>query len=483
MKLKFPSKNELEESPFLLAVFIFLFLAAGIFLTFTANGTCDDGDSIMHYQFARFSWHHHELFFHHWAKPLYVLIASPFAQFGLTGIKFFNLGVSAITIYITWLIAQQLRIKRSALVGLFMIMSPGLIIHSLSGLTEPLFALVLVISIWLYLNERIILAAVVVSFLPFVRSEGLIICGVFGLLFLLEKRFFVIPLLALGHIVYSIAGYPVHHSFLWVFTKIPYAYLGSIYGKGTWRHFFVKLPFIIGIPIYALLVLGFIVPLVTVFCDRLIAFTDANKRLSVLIYGSFVTYFAAHVSFWALGIFNSFGLMRVIVGILPLIALIALQGFNLVDLIGYPKLRISVAALALLLVCIMPFSNNQYALHYNRDFMLNARQLVLKDAADYVKTNFKDYSSRRIYFDANYVSILFDIDYFDKHVCARTSEMKTYPPANAFLVWDESYSAFEANTPLDTLKNDNRLEFIKEFVEKDEWNYYKKVELFKTRDF
>src|SRR5580658_10738476 len=89
-----------------------IFFTLGIILTFTANGTCDDGDSIMHYQFARWAIVHHQLFFDHWAKPLYVLIACPFAQLGIPGIKVFNLLVSSITILLTFYIADTLHIGR-----------------------------------------------------------------------------------------------------------------------------------------------------------------------------------------------------------------------------------------------------------------------------------------------------------------------------------------------------------------------------------
>ena len=45
-----------------------IFLCAGVALAFIANGTCDEGDSVMHYQYARWAPFHSKLFFDHWAK-------------------------------------------------------------------------------------------------------------------------------------------------------------------------------------------------------------------------------------------------------------------------------------------------------------------------------------------------------------------------------------------------------------------------------
>jgi hypothetical protein len=92
-------------------VTISVFLLAGAILAFVADGTSGAGDSSMHYLFARYAPSHPKLFFHHWAKPLFVLITCPAAQFGITGMKLFNLVLSAVTMYVAWRVA--LRFKSS----------------------------------------------------------------------------------------------------------------------------------------------------------------------------------------------------------------------------------------------------------------------------------------------------------------------------------------------------------------------------------
>ncbi|HEX2616254.1 MAG TPA: hypothetical protein VHL57_01865, partial [Flavobacteriales bacterium] len=141
------------------------------------DGTGDAGDSISHYFFARYAPKHPTLFFDHWAKPLYVLLACPFAQFGFVGIKVFNAGLSGLSAWLAYRIAQRLGVQHAAVAALLVLCVPLFYVLTFSGLTEPLFAAVLGASVLLMLEDRARWALLVASFLPFVRSEGLLILG------------------------------------------------------------------------------------------------------------------------------------------------------------------------------------------------------------------------------------------------------------------------------------------------------------------
>ena len=241
-------------------IYIVLFFYA-IIATFTIlffDGTGGAGDSIQHYLFAKFAPLHPQLFFNHWAKPVYVLLVSPFAQFGFIGVKIFNAIVSLLSIFFTFKIAQKLNLKNAIMGAVILIFSPLYFVLTFSGLTEPLFALFISISLYAILKHKYIAACLIVSFLPFIRSEGLIIIGVFAFYFLLKKKWKLIPLLLFGNVVYSIAGFFVYNDFLWVFNKIPYAHLSSTYGSGRLFHFVDQLIYIVGVPIYILFWLGVI---------------------------------------------------------------------------------------------------------------------------------------------------------------------------------------------------------------------------------
>ena len=165
-----------------------LFFIIGCFVIQHYNGTGDTGDSIVHFFYARYAFVHPENFFNHWAKPLYVLLAAPFAQFGFDGIKCFNLLNATATLWLTFRIAQLLNLKNPIVALLILATCSGYFALTFSGLTEHLCAFLLVLSVFLTLKDRLVLASLIVSFLPFVRSEGLLFVGVFGLYFFVKRN-------------------------------------------------------------------------------------------------------------------------------------------------------------------------------------------------------------------------------------------------------------------------------------------------------
>jgi len=212
-----------------MAVFsIVIFLIA-----FLTKGTCDEGDSIMHYLFAKYAFAHPENFFNHWAKPFYVLIMSPFAQFGFAGARVFNTILTCTSVWFAYL-AKEMKYKWAICVFIIPLFFKTLVVVTFSGLTEPLNNALIAIAIYLAFTERYAMATIIMSFLPFVRSEGLFLCGTFGLYLLWMRQWKILPLLILGHVVYSIAGYPFHKDFLWVIHNIPYQFGSTHYGHGGW---------------------------------------------------------------------------------------------------------------------------------------------------------------------------------------------------------------------------------------------------------
>lgn len=457
-------------------VSILIFGLAGFILAFVADGTAGAGDSPMHYQYARYAPLHPELFFHHWAKPFFVWLASFPAQHGVIGIKIFNLLLSVLSMLVAWRVAILLSIPNAGLVPLFMALMPSFIHHSLSGYTEPLFALVTISGIWLYLNRQITLSILLISLLPFVRSEGLLICGVFGFALLIEKNWFNIPLLAAGHWVYGVLGLKYHESVFWVFTKVPYARLSSVYGIGTWGHFFKELPAITGIPLAILLVIGVIYLL---FRTRQLLAQRKGRVEWLLVLGSAGAYFIAHVIFWALGIFNSMGLLRVLIAIVPLMAIVQLRGFNtLVGLVTLPRAKAILAALLLLYISIFPVSSNPYAWNYKRDFCRNEEQQLSKQATDYIKNNFPEYNKYTYFFDANFLSVDMELDFFNDQKCMRTFQRHHFPVGHSFVIWDDWYSKEQEHVSLQELESDTLLTKVKEFMVLEPWGTERKMVLY-----
>ncbi|MCB0786930.1 MAG: hypothetical protein KDC02_22320, partial [Flavobacteriales bacterium] len=142
------------------------------------EGTGGSGDSEQHFLIARWAPVHPELYLDHWGKPLFTLLASPFAQLGFAGMKAFNALCMLGTLLMTMRLARRWELPHPVLAGLFLLACPGVWELTFSGLTEPLFALGLVTVVVLAEEDRWRPAALVAGLLPFVRSEGLLVLGV-----------------------------------------------------------------------------------------------------------------------------------------------------------------------------------------------------------------------------------------------------------------------------------------------------------------
>jgi hypothetical protein len=400
------------------------------------NGTGDTGDSILHYLFARYAPFHTELYFDHWAKPLFVLLASPFAQMGFVGLKIFNSIVSVATTFLTYKTAKNLNMRNFALVILLMTFAPLNYILTFSGLTEPLFALFLVLGIFLCLRKNYIMAALLISFLPYVRSEGLIIIGVFSLYFISIQKSKVIPLLFVGSIVYAVSGYFVHHDFLWVFTQIPYAKLSSVYGSGPITHFVVQLLFVVGVPVYILFFVGFL----KLLFDSIKRKSNAEEQ--IFLFFGFSTFFIAHSLFWYLGIFNSYGLKRVLICVMPIIAIIALQGFNFLTEFIFKSNRyakIILQSVLIIYVICFPFTPNPSAINWKEDMMLEKEQIIAIESSNFfLKSNSLSYP---IIYNHYYLNLTLNIDPFDdtKHKYVSKENINNMKPGD-ILIWENIWA-------------------------------------------
>ena len=231
-----------------------LLLLISVVVAFITTNTYDSGDSIKHYLFARHAFQYPMNYMDSWAKPLFTLISSVPAQAGFIGVKLFQCGVVALSAWCAYVVARTLRLPMPELAVLFAYAAPDYFIIQFSGLTEPLFGLVLVGSVALAVTNRPGWSAVLISWLPFVRSEGFILIGLWVVYLAWRRQWRYLPLLALGYVLFSAVGAVVLNEPGWVFGHNPYATV-SAYGHGEWDHFVFSLPGLLG---YVLLLLALV---------------------------------------------------------------------------------------------------------------------------------------------------------------------------------------------------------------------------------
>ena len=435
-----------------------LFFILTIVFAFSYDGTVDSGDSIMHYIFSRYAFQNPSYFFHHWAKPVFVLLSSPFAQFGFTGIKLFNGLVSSLTLLFTYLTAKKMGKSSSWLIILFLAFAPMNFTIIFSGLTEPLSALFLILSIYLILKDKPIAAAIILSFLPFVRSEGLIFLGVFLVYFGIKKRFRVIPFLLTGHIVYAVAGYFIYHDLLWVVTKIPYAHIAGRYGSGPLLHYVHQLTYVVGIPIYILFGGGSIAMITALIYKPFRSLFPSFFTELWLVYGSFFAFFIAHTLFWYLGLFDSMGLKRVFITVMPLMALIGLNGFlGLRHLLSHTTSWVQYSLLTglSLYILIFPFSGNPASIQWKKEFSLTPEQLLVNDAAVILK---REFPHATYYHKIPYLGLVTGRGYREIEEI-----FNDQLPEDAVVIWDSWFATTEKKLSREAILADKRFIEINRF--------------------
>ncbi|WP_201977386.1 hypothetical protein [Hymenobacter rubidus] len=427
-------------------------------MAFITKGTYDSGDSIKHYLFAHYAFQYPLNYFDSWAKPLFTLLSSGPAQAGFIGMKLFQCTVVAVSAWCAYVIARALRLPVPELAVLFAYAAPDYFRIQYSGLTEPLFGLVLVGAVALAMTGRAGWSAALISFLPFVRSEGFILIGVWVVYLAWERQWRFLPLVVLGYVVFSVAGALVLGELGWVFGHNPYATV-SVYGHGGWMHFVRNLPGLLGWVLAVLALVGGL----RMLRDCLHVERRREPLFSaelLLVYGSIAVFVLAHSVFWALGLFNSFGLTRVLTVTTPLFAVVALNGLRGVVQLGITaaaQRRLRVVAVAAVVAFL--FTGVRSSFRWHRDFMLPADQQVVEDAAAWTRQTYGA-AMPPLAYEFPYVAVAFANDCFNP-ITHPSMILDWAPhlellPVGTLVVWDDWYSRVEGRLPLATLRADTR---------------------------
>ena len=313
----------------------------------------DVGDGIMHFNISQASWSDSQLFIHHWGKPLFILLSSTFAQLGFSGIVFFNILIFIITVFFAWKISSNLEIP-----PLFQAAYPLVLISIfdyssciLSGLTEPLFSLFIMIAFWLILSKKWFWFAFIISFMPFIRSEGQLPILIAFLLLSILGKWKSIPFLLTGFIIYGILGIFLIGDFWWYFTNSPYEWSNDIYGSGNWYDYLKSYKQYLGNTGLILTITGSIS---IVYLIRNKKWEDLHFFSLIFVSGVFLGILFIHSYFWTNGLSGSLGLTRIATQGMPSFILLSIYYTSKVEVKSrFKELRL---LLFLLFIIIIPFS-------------------------------------------------------------------------------------------------------------------------------
>lgn len=470
-----------KEQKFLL-LFFGLALCFFTWLAFNSTRLAGGEDGVQHYLIARYALQHPGNLLDHWGKPLFTLIAMPFAQFGMLGVQFLNILLGLLAAWLVYLSARQLGLKQALLGPLFLLSSP-LYLYSLpSAITEVLFSVVGIGAFYLALRRRYIAAAILISFIPYARTEGNIILLMFLLGFVHLRAFKAIPFLALGTLAYSIAGYLYFDDILWIWHQNPYTDAASaIYGSGTFLHYLNAGPEIWGGGLMLLWAIGTVV-FTYAMLRKLKQGWSAEERLMFwLVFGSFFAYLFGHSYVWWKGLSASLGLVRVMAGTLPFAVLIALYGLHSLLYQLNPRLNGLKLILGLAISVLVVRTGTQ---KLNMPFTGDREREAMLEVGKWYKNSSYFEAGRKVFYFAPTAAQAFEVNPFNSEQRGNLDELRWNRdiPEGSLVVWDAHFGPNECQLPLDTLLSRPELKPVFAFMPDSSMktlnNYTYQIQLF-----
>ena len=406
------------------------------------NWTSGGGDTYTHFLFAKYAFQQPENFVNHWGKPFFTLFAAPFSQLGLKGVEAMNIGCGILSGVFAALTAKSLGYKFHFLAVVFTVFAPVMYNGIFSSLTEPVAALVLIAGVYFYSIKNFKLGSIIFSFLILCRTEIFIFYPLFIFFLWGSKSLKSAPYLALGFVLYSFIGWPFYEDLFWIITKQPYADASAKYGSGGFWHYAESYDQVIHQLLSVLLLISLIRFPFDVISKRK-QITDALK-LELLVLSLIVSFFFAHSFVWWMGAGASAGLVRVMMVIIPLIALFSLKALQWEKVFGNKWVQgvFSVAAIAVMVAV----AEHKYDFPINEDLEILTIRKIDKEALD------KERAGNNLFYYHPFAAIQLDAnpkDTFEKRFYFN-GEFKSISDVKKgdIYLWDSHFAASEGNVSL-----------------------------------
>lgn len=449
----------------------------GVFVwLYLSSGSLEGGsDTYGHYLISRYAPKHEYLWLDQWGKPFFTLLSAPFTNIaGMPGLVFYNIMLAVVNGILAYAISGKLNLKYPIVAFLLTIFAPAFFNSIVSGLTEPTGAFVLLLFIYLYVNDKVFWASVVISFLPFVRSEGFIILFVVLVYYIVKKHYKYIGLLTAGSLLYSFAAFMVVDDVLWLFGSNPYlAQPDGVYGHGNFWHYIKLHETISGNPLTILWLGGVVLVVIkTVKAIKLRTDNDLTYFKFFVLIGAFAAFTFVHSYIWWKGSLGSAGFIRVFAAVLPLMVLIAMEAINwLANKITNKKVQTVTITLIALIITANNFIVSK--LPYKTDPLNVEHEKVFKwiDDQGYVTND-----EVKIFHIIPSMNVKLGLDPFNnkkvgnlnvyKHKAAKSGDI---------IVWDGLFSVTDARKTSDFFENNPDYKLLKHFDGNGEPMYEVKV--------
>lgn len=281
-------------------------------------------DAGFHFLFARGSFHTPRLLVDVWGRPLFTALYAVPARFGYPVAKLVTVAIALAAAWNTAQLARAHGLERAELAVPLLVLQPSFLLVCSDTMTEPLFALLLVVALRLHQAGRIHAGMWVAALLPLARPEGFFVALLWGAAVALDPRAGRTFLRRALSTVQLAGGVALWWAAATALTRDPEFILhnwppnwaaGATYGTGPLlQYWFVRDQILAGPILQALFAVGVVV---------LIA-----ARRALLPVATLLLVAGLHSVFFRFGFFGSAGYARYLVCVAPPLALATLAGWN-----------------------------------------------------------------------------------------------------------------------------------------------------------
>lgn len=364
----------------LLYTFLSTILVILIAILITSEGFSEATESLINYNFSRGVFSNPDFLLNNTSKPLFTILSAPFALLGFKSFMLFNILFGMAAGYVSFLVAKELKIKSPTLAIVICCFTPVFMVNMFSGITEVLFAFTAILATYLLVKEKYIWGAIVVSFLPIIKTEGFLLILIYIYYFVHKKHYKEILYTLTAFIFFSVVGAIFGKSFFWLLADLSKLLEFNPNKQGSLFLFVTRSPGFFGIPNEIFFVTGLIAGLSLYIRQK----KEYSKEF-LLIVLPFLVYFIGHsLSLWT-GIGGSNGSSKYMAAIVPFMAIMATRGlyiFAKMFLIIFKLEWIRVAALVIGFASVIhiPFAIQNYPIN------LDSESFAINATSDWVKT-------------------------------------------------------------------------------------------------
>ncbi len=438
----------------LLYTLLSIILVILIAILVISEGFSGATESLINFKFSRWAFSNPEFFLNSISKPLFTILSSPFALLGFKSFQLFNVLVGMATGYVSYLVAKELKIKSPTLAIVICCFTPIFMVNLFSGITEILFAFTAILATYFLVKERYISGAIIVSFLPIIKTEGFLLILIYIYYFVHKKHYKEILYTLTAFIFFSVVGAIFGKSFFWLFADFSKLLGFNPNTQGSLFQFVTRSPGFFGIPNEIFFVTGLIAGLSLYLRQK-----RAYSKEFLLIVLPFLVYFMGHsLSFWT-GIGGSDGSSKYMAAIVPFMAIMATRGlyiFAKMFLIIFKLEWIRVAALVIGFASIIhiPFAIQNYPIN------LDSESFAVNATSDWVKTKVTNESN--IYYNHPSFPFFLDSKFNDSRIQSIEGNSLLAMKVGDLFLYDEHYSK-TSGVEINALINNPEFELLRIF--------------------